>query len=75
MGSEEHLLGWFLAAGGAFSLCAAVLDWNWFMNHRKAQRLVKWFGRGGARVFYGLLGTGLVVLGVLVATGVLQSPR
>lgn len=43
------------------------------MEHRKAQIFVRLFGRGGARIFYGILGGILVVLGVLLATGCIQN--
>ena len=50
---------------GFFSVFCAVKDYNWFMNHRKAQFFVKLFGRNGARFFYILLG--LVIMGGAVA--------
>lgn len=65
------LWGLFFAAVGAFSVCAGVCNWEWFMNARKARFIVKVFGRTGARIFYGLLGAGLIVLGVLGLTGVI----
>lgn len=68
-------MNWFIVGGGAFALCSAVLDWDWFMNHRKAQAFVRLWGRGGARIFYGILGTALIVLGVLMATGVIEDAR
>lgn len=66
-------MGWLIAGCGAFAICGAVLDWEWFMNHRKAQALVRILGRGGTRLFYGLLGTALVVLGVLMGLGIVQE--
>lgn len=54
------ILSW---AAGAFVLVAVALDWNWFFEHPKARFFVERFGRGGARVFYFLLGCALVVLG------------
>jgi hypothetical protein len=45
------------------------------MNSRKARPFVQVFGRTGARVFYGLLGAGLVVGGALMAARVLRSDR
>lgn len=69
------MIGWFISLCGAFAICGAAFDWDWFMNHRKAQMFVSWFGRVGARVFYGLLGTVLVVLGALLALGIVQDAR
>ena len=56
-------------------MCGAALDWGWFMNHRKAQFFVRLLGRNGTRVFYGILGTALVVVGVLLAMGIIQEPK
>ncbi len=58
--------GWILAAAGLFSVVCAAFDFEWFMNHRKARFFVKILGRGGARIFYGVLGLALVVLGGLI---------
>lgn len=66
-------MGWGFMAGGAFAICGAVFDWEWFMNHRKAQFFVRLFGRPATRVFYGLLGTALVVLGLLMVMGIIQE--
>ena len=66
-------MAWLLAGCGVFAMCGAAFDWEWFMNHRKAQFLVRLFGRGGTRVFYGILGAALVAMGVLMATGVIQK--
>lgn len=66
-------MGWVLVGCGAFAICGAAFDWDWFMNHRKAQLFVSLFGRPGARIFYALLGTAIAVAGVLVATGILPE--
>lgn len=68
-------MGWFFMAAGLFAICGAWFDWDWFMNSRRAWIFVKLFGRNGARLFYGLLGTTIVVLGVLLVAGVLQSKK
>jgi small neutral amino acid transporter SnatA (MarC family) len=66
-------MGWVLAGCGAFAICGAAFDWEWFMNHRKAQFFVRLFGRNGTRVFYAVLGSALVVLGVLMAAGIIRD--
>ncbi len=71
---RSNLMSLFFIAIGLFALCASVLDWDFFLNARKARAFVALLGRTGARVFYGLLGTTLVVLGYLMATGVIQGP-
>ena len=70
-----NFTGLIIVAARLFSLCAAALDWNLFMQSRKAQWIVGIFGRNGARVFYGILGLGLMVLGGLIAAGVLVNRR
>ena len=67
--------GWLIGGCGVFAICGAAFDWEWFMNHRKARLFVRLLGRGGARVLYGVLGTAMVVVGVLMATGVIQEAR
>ena len=66
-------MGWFLIAAGTFAICGAVLDWNWFMNNRKAQFFVRLFGRAGTRLFYVILGTILIIMGALMLTGVIKD--
>ncbi len=48
---------------GAFSLFCAVMNFDWFMESRRARIFVGMFGRDGARIFYGLLGLALMGLG------------
>ncbi|MFH1230443.1 MAG: immunity 17 family protein [Planctomycetota bacterium] len=62
---------WILTACGVFAICGAAFDWEFFMNHRKARFFIRLFGRTGARIFYGLLGIILVVIGVLIAIGII----
>ncbi len=68
-------VGLVLIAGGAFALCGAGFNWDWFMDHPKARFFSGIFGRTGARLFYGLLGVGLVVLGGLFVIGVIRDTR
>lgn len=49
---------------GLFSLVCAVKDFEFFMGSRKARFFVNIFGRDGARVFYGLLGVVMMILGL-----------
>lgn len=67
--------GLIIVAAGIFSICGAAFDWDWFINSRKAQFFVSIFGRNGARVFYGILGVVLAVLGALLTFGVLKNAR
>ena len=65
-------MGWFFLFAGGFSVAGAALDWDWFMNNRRAWLFVKLFGRGGARVVYVLIGLGLAVLGGMMVGGVVD---
>ena len=66
-------IGLLLVAAGLFSICGAAFDWDFFINSRKARFFVSTFGRTGARIFYGLLGLGIVILGTLITMGVLKD--
>ncbi len=69
----EPYIPYLIIAAGLFSLAGAVFDWDWFINSRKARLWVRLFGRGGARIFYALLGLGIAGLGVALATGLLEN--
>ena len=70
---RSNYLSLFFIGIGLFASCAAVFDWDFFLNARKARAFVALLGRTGARVFYGLLGTTLMVLGYLMATGTIDG--
>lgn len=42
------------------------------MNNHKAKFFVKIFGRTGARIFYGLLGSVIATIGALIVAGVTE---
>ncbi|MDR1688457.1 MAG: immunity 17 family protein [Clostridiales bacterium] len=50
---------------GLFSAICAAMDFNWFMENRKAAFFVRLIGRGGARIFYIVLGVILITFGVV----------
>ena len=60
------MLGILAILSGFFVIVAAVLNWDWLMNHKRAAVFVKLFGRNGARVFYIFLGVGLLALGYMI---------
>jgi hypothetical protein len=68
-----EIRGLALVAMGIFTVVAAGMDWDWFMNHRKARLFVSLFGRTGTRVFYGLLGSVLITLGGMLTFGGLPN--
>lgn len=49
---------------GGFCILSSVLNWDWFFNDRKARVIVAIFGRTGARIFYILMGTAIIVGGL-----------
>jgi hypothetical protein len=61
---------WVLVAVGLFSILGGVMNWEWFMNHRKARFVVWVFGRTGARAFYVILGLGIAGFGVASLAGI-----
>lgn len=69
------ITGLMLVAVGIFSICGAAMDWDFFINHYKARLVVSMFGRNGARVFYGILGAVVAVLGLLIALGLVSGER
>jgi hypothetical protein len=54
-------------------MVAAVADWDFVMNSRKARPLVWLLGRLGARVFYFLLGLFLFGLASATFFGIISS--
>jgi small neutral amino acid transporter SnatA (MarC family) len=52
--------------GGLFSIVCAAMDFDWFMNHRRARFFVRVFKRNGARIFYVVIGLVLAALGFLL---------
>ena len=62
--SEYFILSLFIALG-LFSIVAAICNFDWYFKTSWAMTFVNWFGRGGARIFYALLGIGLIACGAL----------
>lgn len=61
--------GLFIVFAGLFSMAGGIFNWEWYMTNRRARLFVRIFGRSGARVFYGILGLGFVILGFAFAFG------
>ena len=66
------IYGIFFVLAGLFSILAAVKNWDFFMNNRKAYIWVKLFGRNGARIFYGILGFVIAIIGLGISVGILH---
>ena len=65
MGPSEYFILVLFIALGLFSIVAAIFNLDWYFKTSGAMTFVNRFGRGGARVFYALLGVGLIACGVL----------
>ncbi len=59
------MAGLFLAMG-AFTFICALKDYDWYMMSSKAAIFRLILGRGGARIFYLLMGLLIMGVGVLV---------
>ena len=66
------IYGIFFVLVGLFSILGAVKNWDFFMNNRKAYIWVKLFGRNGARIFYGILGFVIAIIGLGISVGILH---
>ena len=53
----------FFSVCGLFVIVAALQDWEWFFTNWRAALVVRMFGRGGARLFYGLFGVAFLIVG------------
>ena len=49
---------------GILALLASVFNWDWFFTAQNSQVIVKALGRNRSRVFYALLGIGMIAAGV-----------
>ncbi|MDR2811160.1 MAG: immunity 17 family protein [Tannerellaceae bacterium] len=65
METAEYLVLAIFVLSGCVSLAAAIFNFDWFFQSRKAATFVHWLGRNGARLFYGLLGIALISAGIL----------
>lgn len=45
---------------GSFALLASLLGWSWFFETNNVRPFVNSFGKVGARIFYGLVGCGML---------------
>ncbi len=72
MQDDPMLVEIILVLVGVFSALGGIMDWDWFMENRRAQPFVQLLGRNGARGFYVLLGLGFAGVGIGLATGLLR---
>lgn len=67
--TQERICGLLVIIIGFFSVICSVGNFNWYFNNRKAQGMVRLFGRNGARVFYSIVGVIIIFLGGAVMLG------
>ena len=58
---------------GGVCLAAAVFNWPWYFELHKSRWIERLCGRVGARIFFALIGIGLIVLGGAIALGFLNN--
>jgi len=58
---------------GALVASAAIFNWEWYYQLKKVRWIESLSGRTLARVFFMLLGFGLIVLGGVIAIGLLSN--
>lgn len=62
METKEIVMSVVMMLIGAFPICGAIFNWDWFFSNYKARGIVNIFGRTGARIIYALIG--LLLFGV-----------
>lgn len=70
---EGVIIGALFVFAGLFCIWGAFMNFDWFMNSSRAWLVVKILGRGGARIFYMVLGAVIVVAGILAMLGILKN--
>jgi hypothetical protein len=66
--------GVLMVGVGLFTVLGGALNWDLFMNSRKAQVWVKLFSYNGARIFYIVVGGSLMIFGALMILEMLDGP-
>ena len=70
--NESLIYSILFMAIGLFAIIGSVTNWDYFLNHRKAQLFIKLLGRQGTRIFYVILGLGLFSVGILSLLGIIS---
>ena len=66
---ENYFVGGVAVVLGSLVLAGAVLNVEWYFRLRKARWVESRAGRKGVRVVYGIVGTGLILIGIAIAMG------
>lgn len=66
---QDVFVGTVAIGIGLFALASAAFNWDWSYQLWKARWVEARFGRRGARIFYAILGTVMIALGLALAGG------
>lgn len=64
----HYFMIFLFAMTGSLSVWAALCNWEWFFHSQNTQWIIKRFGRYWARLFYGIIGIGLIGTSVWLLT-------
>lgn len=56
----------FILAMGFYMLLGAVCNWNSLLTGIKEEHMAKLIGKTGVRIFYGIMGSLLIVIGIMM---------
>ena len=63
---KEQYLYLLILLAGIFCLIASFKDWDFFFENRKSKLIIKLLGRSKARVFYGVLGSLVIISSIFL---------
>ena len=66
-------IGVFFSLIGIFVIIGSYFSWSWLLKMWQDVDFVKVFGRNGARVFYAIFGFITLVLGIVLASGIVHQ--
>ncbi len=66
---NKDILFYLMIGVGALIFIASLTNWEWFFKQRRAQMMINWMGRSGARIFYAILGAFFAAFGWMVLSG------
>lgn len=68
--TATYILAAIFAAGGLFSILAAIFGWEWFFASANVRILTGKMSRMAARVLYGLIGVAIISMAVYLCYNV-----
>ena len=64
----------FLLSGG-LALAAAIANWEWFFNSKNCRMLTSRFSRAQARWLYGIIGSLILLMTLIIAADLLPATQ